>query len=48
MQYTDPSALEALTQVTNQQITDAKLDAVEKLLWGHVPRKPGKAERGLL
>lgn len=47
MQYTDPSLLEALTKQTDQQITKTKLDAVEKLLWGHVPRKPGKADRGM-
>lgn len=48
MQYTDPSLLEAVTKLTDQQITSAKLDAVEKLLWGHVPRQPGKSSRGML
>lgn len=48
MQYTDPGLLEAVTKLNDQQITSAKLDAVEKLLWGHVPRQPGKAGRGML
>lgn len=47
LQYTDPSLLELWTKQMDQQITVAKLDAVEKLLWGHVPRKTGKADRGV-
>lgn len=35
-----------MEQAVSDEINTAKLLAVEKLLWGHTPRKPGEGKQG--
>ena len=46
VQYCGPTRLAAVEQAVSNQINTAKLLAVEKLLWGHTPRKPGEGKQG--
>lgn len=46
VQYCELTALAAVEQAVTHEINTAKLLAVEKLLWGHKPRKPGEGKRG--
>lgn len=46
VQYCEPTRLAAVEQAVSNQINTAKLLAVEKLLWGHTPRKPGEGKQG--
>ncbi|KAL0020504.1 hypothetical protein WJX79_001536 [Trebouxia sp. C0005] len=45
-QYSKPNALAAMEQAVSHQINNTKLLAVEKLLWGHTPKKPGEGMQG--
>lgn len=46
VQYCELTALAAVEQAVTHEINTAKLLAVEKLLWGHKPRKPGEGKQG--
>lgn len=46
MQYCEPNTLAAVEQAVSNSINMAKLLAVEKLLWGHTPKKPGQSKQG--
>ena len=46
VQYCEPTRLAAVEQAVSNEINTAKLLAVEKLLWGHTPRKPGEGKQG--
>ena len=46
VQYCEPTRLTAVEQAVASEINTAKLLAVEKLLWGHTPRKPGEGKQG--
>ena len=46
VQYCELTALAAVEQAVTHDINTAKLLAVEKLLWGHKPRKPGEGKQG--
>ena len=46
MQYCEPHTLAAAEDRLSHEINAAKLLAVEKLLWGHKPRKPGEGMQG--
>ena len=36
-----------MEQAVSHQINNTKLLAVEKLLWGHTPKKPGEGMQGM-
>ena len=46
MQYCEPNTLAAVEQAVSNNINTAKLLAVEKLLWGHTPKRPGQGKQG--
>ena len=46
MQYCEPKSLAAAEDKVSHEINASKLLAVEKLLWGHKPKKPGEGMQG--
>ena len=47
LQYSKPNALAAMEQAVSNKINTTKLLAVEKLLWGHTPKRPGQGMQGM-